>query len=81
MCVCVHVHAIHLVLLTTSFFIIVEDILSDVFPAIVVGRDMVHPFLHPFVTSPASVEENAQQQHWSEEVQQSMYEYDSPQTL
>lgn len=68
--ICVRVCVAHLVLLTTSFFVVVEDVLSDVFPAVVVGGDMVHAFLHPFVASPASVEENAQQQHWWKEMEQ-----------
>lgn len=63
---------VYLVLLTTSFLIVVEDILSDVFPAVVVGGDMVHAFLHSFVTSPARVEKDAQQQYWKKEVQQSL---------
>lgn len=57
----------HLVLFATSFFVIVEDILSDVLPAVVVGGDMVNTLLQPFVAPPACVEKNAQQQHWSKD--------------
>lgn len=63
---------VHLVLLTASFLIVIEDVLSDVFPAVVVGGDMVHAFLHSFVTSPTCVEKDAQQQNWKKEVQQSL---------
>lgn len=62
---------VHLVLLTASFFIVVEDVLSDVFPSVVVGGDVVNAFLHSLVTSPTSVEEDAQQQHWRKDIQQS----------
>lgn len=59
---------VHLVLLTASFFIVVEDVLSDVFPAVMVGGNMVHAFFYSFVTSPTSVEEDAQQQYWRDEI-------------
>lgn len=60
---------VHLVLLPASLLVIVEDVLSDVLPAVVVGGDMVNPLLQPFVAPPTSVEENAQQQHWSQDRQ------------
>lgn len=57
MCACVCL--VHLVLLPASLLIIVEDVLSDVLPAIVVGGDMVNALFQPFVAPPAGVEENA----------------------
>ncbi|TNN58388.1 hypothetical protein EYF80_031399 [Liparis tanakae] len=54
---------VYLVLLPTALLVIVEDVLPDVLPAVVVGGDVVHALLQPFVAPPASVEENAQQQH------------------
>ena len=62
-CVCVCVCGLYLVLLPASLLVIVEDVLSDVLPAVVVGGDVVDALLQPFVAPPASVEENAQQQH------------------
>lgn len=61
-CVCVGGWA-YLVLLSSTLLVVVEDVLSDVLPAVVVGRHMVDALLQPFVAPPAGVEEDAQQQH------------------
>lgn len=60
-CMRVFVHAWHLVLLSATLLIVVEDVLPDVLPAIMVSRDMVDTLLQALIASPAAVEEDSQQ--------------------
>lgn len=59
----------YLVLLPTALLVIVEDVLSDVLPAVMVGGDMVNTLLQSFVAPPTGVKENAQQQHCETETE------------
>lgn len=56
----VSVRGVYLVLLPTALLIVVEDVLPDVLPAVMMRRDVVNALFQPFVGPPASVEENAQ---------------------
>lgn len=53
----------HLVFLPTTLLIVVEDVLPDVLPAIMVSGDVVDTLLQALIASPAAVEEDSQQQH------------------
>lgn len=55
---------IYLILLASTFFIIVEDIFPDVLPLAVVRGHMVHPLFQALVSPPAGVEKQAEHQHW-----------------
>lgn len=54
----------HLVLLSTSLFVVVEHILSDVLPAVVVSGHVVHALLQALVAPPASVQEDPKQENY-----------------
>lgn len=53
----------HLVFLSAALLVVVEHILSDVLPAVMVSGNVIHPLLQPFIAPPARVQENSQQQH------------------
>ena len=54
----------HLVLLPSTFLIVVEHIFSDVLPLAVVCRHVVNTLLEALVSSPTGVEKQPQHQHW-----------------
>lgn len=53
----------HLVFLSAALLVVVENIFSDVLPAVMVSGHVIHPLLQPFIAPPARVQENPQQQH------------------
>lgn len=57
---CVYVY---LVLLPSTFLVVVEHVFPNVLPFAVVRGHMVHTLLQALVSPPAGVEEQAQHQH------------------
>lgn len=62
-CFCVAVSLSYLVLLPSTFLVVVEHVFSDVLPLPVVRRHMVHTLLQALVPPPAGVQKQAQHQY------------------
>lgn len=54
---------VYLVLLSSTFLVVIEHILPDVLPLAMVCRHVIHALLQALVPPPAGVEKQAQHQH------------------